>query len=211
MPLNYANTFDPVLRDVRAGILELCEMKAGDRVIDVCCGTGDQAFYYAQKGAMVVGIDRNRKSLEISQSRMRTGLNNVFFCQASATELPFPDGYFDFASITLGLHEMNRSQRALTVSEMKRVVKKTGTLILVDFKVPLPGNWIGYFIRSIEFVVGTQNFRCFRDYIARGGLDSILRENRLNSEAETLLKRNCIKIVKSRNVQLSKDGLFSLN
>jgi ubiquinone/menaquinone biosynthesis C-methylase UbiE len=198
---NYANVFDPILQDVRVGVLELCEIKAGDRVIDVCCGTGDQVFYYAKKGANAAGIDRNLNNLGMyGKNRNGPGINNVAFYQANATGLPFQDGYFDCASICLALHEMERSQRTMTVSEMKRVVKKTGVLIFADFKVPLPRNWIGYFIRAIEFVVGPQNFRCFRDYLDQGGLDRILVENNLNPIEKTLLKRNCIHIVKSRNV-----------
>ena len=198
---NYANLIDPILKDVRVCVSELSEIKPGEKIIDVCCGTGDQAFYYAAKGAIATGIDRNFSIPGICEkNREKPGFNSVNFIKASATELPFGDGYFDCASISLGLHEMVRNQRQSVVSEVKRVVKNAGILIFADFKVPLPKNQIGYLIRAIEFAVGVNNFRSFRDYLDQGGLEQILKENFLYSQSETILKLNCFQIVKSINL-----------
>ena len=200
IPFNYSTLVDPVLKDVRIHVAGLAGMKAGDRVLDVCCGTGEQVFLYMQKGAIATGVDQNPSIIELAEkNRQRQGFNDGTFRLASATELPFPDGYFDCASISLGLHEIERGERYRAVSEMKRVVKKEGVLMFIAFQVPLPKNSVSYLIRAVEFLAGRDNYRCFRDYLAQGGLDQILKETQLTPQKETLLKLGNLHIMKSSN------------
>jgi ubiquinone/menaquinone biosynthesis C-methylase UbiE len=198
--LNYSTLFDPIFKDVRICVAELSGVKAGDRVLDVCCGTGDQVFHYEQKGAIATGIDQNPNMIELAErNKKRQGFKHSTFRIASATELPFPDGYFDGASISLALHEMERDERNRAVSEMKRVVKKKGTLIFIDFQVPLPKNSIAYLIKTVEFIAGRDNRSCFRDYLAQGGLKQILKENQLTPQEEALLKDGNLQVIKASN------------
>jgi ubiquinone/menaquinone biosynthesis C-methylase UbiE len=193
---NYSTIVDPILKDVRICVVELSGIKAGDWVLDVACGSGDQVFHYAQKGAIATGVDENPNMIELAERNKKRRAFNSTFRIAGATELPFPDGYFDCASISLALHEMQRDERNKAVSEMKRVVKKKGVLIFIDFQVPLPKNSIGYLIRVIEFIAGRDNHRCFRDYLAQGGLKGILGEAWLTVQEEALLKSGNIQIIK---------------
>ena len=197
---NYSTLVDPILRDVRICVAGLSGIKAGDRVLDVCCGTGEQAFHYEQKGAIATGVDQDPSMIELAErNRKRRGFNHSTFRLASATELPFPDGYFDGASISLGLHEMERDERNRAVSEMKRVVKKKGGLMFIDFQVPLPKNTFACLIRAVEFLAGRDNRTCFRDYLAQGGLNGLLKEARLAPQKEALLMRGNLQVIKSSN------------
>jgi len=197
---NYSTLFDPILKDVRICVAGLAVVKAGDRVLDVCCGTGDQVFYYTQKGAIATGVDQNPDMIELAEkNRKRRGFKHSTFRVASATELPFPDGYFDGASISLGLHEMERDERNRAVSEMKRVVKKKGVLMFIDFQVPLPKNSIAYLIRAVEFLAGRDNHKRFTDYLAQGGLDQILKETELTPQKQALLKLGNLQVIKASN------------
>jgi ubiquinone/menaquinone biosynthesis C-methylase UbiE len=194
---NYSTIVDPIFKDVRICVTELSGIKAGDRVLDVGCGTGDQVFHYEQKGAIATGVDQNPNMIELAErNRKRQGFKHSTFRIASATELPFPDGYFDGASISLALHEMERDERNRAVSEMKRVVKNKGTLIFIDFQVPLPKNSIAYLIRTVEFIAGSENRKCFTDYLAQGGLNGLLKEARLTPQEEALLKRGNLQVIK---------------
>jgi ubiquinone/menaquinone biosynthesis C-methylase UbiE len=196
---NYSTIVDPILKDIRTCVTELSGTKAGDWVLDVCCGTGDQVFHYEQKGAIATGVDQNPNMIELAErNRKRRGFNSTFRV-AGATELPFPDGCFDCASISLALHEMDRDERNKAVSEMKRVVKKKRTLIFIDFQVPLPKNSVGYFIRAVEFIAGRENRQCFRDYLAQGGLKQLLKEARLTPQEEALLKCGNLQVIKASN------------
>ena len=198
--INYSTVVDPIFKDVRICVAGLSGIKSGDRVLDVCCGTGDQVFHYEQKGAIATGIDQNPNMIELAErNRKRKGFKHSTFRIAGAAELPFPDGYFDGASISLGLHEMERDERNRAFSEMKRVVKKKGTLIFIDFQVPLPKNSIAYLIRAVEFIAGRDNHKCFRDYLAQGGLRQILKEAQLTPQEQALLKRGNLQVIKAIN------------
>lgn len=191
---------DPFLGDLRNSVVELARINAGDRVLDVCCGTGDQVFHYLRKGAVATGVDRDPRMIELAEKdQERQGFDNVNFRLGSAAKLPFRDGYFDCASISLGLHEMNRDERSRVVSEMKRVVKKSGNLIFVDFNVPSPNNSIACLINAVEFLAGKDNYRRFRDYMAQGGLNQLLKENQLTVQKEALYKSGNVQIIKASN------------
>ena len=197
--LNYSTVIDPLLRNIRICTPEFSGMKAGDRVLDVCCGTGDQAFHYAKRGIVASGIDLSPGMIKLAEkNKGKQGLRDVSFQIADAVNLPFRDSFFDYASISLALHENERTARDKIISEMKRVVKKEGALIFVDFQVPLPKNLYTYLAKAIEFIAGKKHHRCFRDYIEQGGLDEILKKNQL-PEAKRDYPNSIITIIKTGN------------
>jgi len=83
---------------------------------------------------------------------------------------------------------------------MKRVLKKDGALIFIDFSVPLPKNKFIYLIKAIEFIAGRNHHRHFKDYIEQGGLDVILKKNKLTEEKRDYLNDGLIIIIKTENL-----------
>jgi ubiquinone/menaquinone biosynthesis C-methylase UbiE len=197
---NYETLVDPLLRDLRKFTPEFSHMKAGDKVIDVCCGTGAQVLEYGRHGIIATGIDSSRDMLKIAtRNRMRQKAVNVSFQLADATNLPFPDGYFDYATVSFGLHDKEKPIRYQIISEMKRTVKQDGALILIDYQVPLPRNAWAVFARVIEFLAGGSHYRGFKDYLANGGLDDILKNHALREEYRAYLKSGLIAATKVVN------------
>jgi len=197
---NYETLVDPLLRDLRKFTPEFSGMKAGDKVIDVCCGTGAQILEYGRHGIIATGIDSSQGMLKIAtRNRMRQKAVNVSFQLADATNLPFPDGYFDYATVSFGLHDKEKPIRYQIISEMKRIVKQDGALILIDYQVPLPRNAWAVFARVIEFLAGGSHYRGFKDYLANGGLEDILKNHALREEYRTYLKSGLIAATKVVN------------
>jgi len=197
---NYETLVDPLLRDLRKFTPEFSGMKAGDKVIDVCCGTGAQVLEYGRRGIVATGIDISPSMLKIATRNIRRQKAvNVSFQLANATSLPFPDGYFDYASISLGLHDKEKPIRYQIISEMKRVVKQDGALILIDFQVPLPRNVWAVSARAIEFLAGGSHYQGFKDYLANGGLEDILKNHGLREECRTYLKNGLLVATKAVN------------
>ena len=198
--LFYSVTIDRALAGIRTRVPDFCGMKAGDRVLDVCCGTGAQAFCFARRGIISWGIDLNSGMIEFAERRRRKlGLSSASFQRASATHLPFRDACFDHASISMGLHEKKGTSGDRIVSEMRRVVKKDGTLAIVDYRVPYPMDRYGRVIRLLEQMAGRDHYRCFREFISNGGLSSLLSRHGLEEDKREDVGRMPICILKVRN------------
>lgn len=197
--LSYENFIDPILRNIRQLVPGFSGMKAGDRVLDVCCGTGAQVFEYARRGILATGIDKEKSMLRVAlENKDKLNSENASFCLADATALPFDDNTFDYVSVSFGLHEKERDVRDKVVSEMKRAVRREGHLIFIDYRVPLPKNIWALSARAIEFIAGGSHYRGFKDYINNGGLETILAKNSLVKEKETCVKSGIALIVKAR-------------
>jgi ubiquinone/menaquinone biosynthesis C-methylase UbiE len=165
----YSLVIDRALSPLRRTIPEFAGMKPGDRVIDVCCGTGDQATYYAKLGIEAYGIDFDSKMIAVAEGkRKRFCGRNLHFQEADATALPFKDEFFDYATISLALHEKPLEVQQKVISEMRRVVKKGGWLILTDFPVPAKR-----FYRFLESLVGGEHYANFKEYQSSGGLEHL--------------------------------------
>lgn len=197
---NYETLVDPLLRDIRKCTPEFSGMKVGDKVLDVCCGTGAQVLEYGRRGIIATGIDISPNMLNIAmRNRMKQKAVNVSFQLADATNLPFLDGYFDYASISLGLHDKGKPIRYQIISEMKRVVKQDGALILIDFQAPLPRSVWAVFARAIEFFAGGSHYQSFKDYLRNGGLEDILKSHGLREYCRTYLRSGLIVVTKVAN------------
>ena len=116
------------------------------------------------------------------RNRKKQGLGSVSFQTANALNLPFEDNIFDYASISASLHEKEREDRDKIISEMKRVVKKEGTLVFIDYKGPLPRIPYSYLSTALEYIAGRDHWRCFKDFTEQGGLDGLLQKNHLQGE-----------------------------
>ena len=200
LSLNYSTVADPLLQDIRILIPKFTGMKEGTRGLDVCCGTGDQVFYYSKQGITATGIDSSLVMIDIAKRKKeRLGINNIFFHVGDARKLPFEDNYFDFASMTLGMHEIIAQERNKAISEMKRVVKPEGFLVFVDFRVPLPRNIITFLIRGIEHLAAKDRYENFQSYIDEGGLLVLLKRSGLIPQKTAHLKLGTLLIIKAQN------------
>lgn len=145
------------------------------KILDVATGTGAQAFELAKLGHDVVGIDLSPEMLAQANKKLTLSLS-LRFLRADGTRLPFKDNTFDASSISLGLHDMPYEIDVLVLQEMKRVTKKNGMILIVDYMEPkkhLVAKLTYPLIRLYE----TTNYTPF---IARG-LDKILESVQLRS------------------------------
>ena len=73
--LSYENLIDPIIKNVRQLTPEFSGMQAGDRVLDVCCGTGAQVIEYGKHNILATGIDKEQSMLNVA---LKTGKNHFF-------------------------------------------------------------------------------------------------------------------------------------
>ncbi|KAK9675645.1 hypothetical protein RND81_11G021200 [Saponaria officinalis] len=112
--------------------------KQGDRVLDICCGSGDLTFYVSEKvgaNGQVIGLDFSGELLSIALSRQQQKLNpcykNIEWLEGNALDLPFPEASFDAVTIGYGLRNVLDRERAL--KEIFRVLKPGCKASILDF------------------------------------------------------------------------------
>jgi demethylmenaquinone methyltransferase/2-methoxy-6-polyprenyl-1,4-benzoquinol methylase len=173
---------EPLMRSLKGQAPSLAGMKAGDRALDICCGTGALVLHLAKMNLFACGIDMDPRVIQVAEKkRVKLGLETASFQVANALNLPFEDNFFDYASVSMTIHENPRTDRDVIISEMKRVVKKEGTLVFIDYKVPMPKIPSSYTSRIVELVAGKEHNECFKDYLQQGGLGELLRKNNLRA------------------------------
>ena len=202
MFINYGTLIDPLLRDLRRFAVEFSGLKAGDTVIDVCCGTGAQVLEFARHGIIATGVDKSRGLIKIaSRNKIKQKTSNAFFRLADASRLLFPDDYFDCGTVTFGLHDKEKPIRYQIVSELVRTVRQGGNLILMDFQVPLPKTKWAMIARVLELFVGGSHYRGFKEYVETGGLETILKDYGLKEVSRAYPLSGLLTAVKVMNVK----------
>ena len=93
----------------RLALVRSVSKKSRLRVLDFCCGTGNGALAVAELSGEVVGIDLSPHMLSNADKKMRKrGIRNVTFREMDAARMEFDDESFDLATVSFGLHEMER-------------------------------------------------------------------------------------------------------
>ncbi len=111
------------------------------RVLDVGCGTGENAIYIASKGSEVVGIDFTQRAIEIAQVKSFERNTDVEFLVGDVLELDyhFREAEFD-AVLDSGLfHTLPDEERPLYVEQVARVLKPGASFFMLCFSVKQPG------------------------------------------------------------------------
>ena len=133
-----APVYDPMNRLMTAGLdrrwrreTAAAVVRPGDRVLDVCCGTGDLAVAAARAGGgRVTGLDFSERMLE----RARRKAPELAWVQGDALAMPFDDGSFDSVTIGFGLRNLEDEGRGL--AELRRVLVPGGRVGVLEITRP---------------------------------------------------------------------------
>jgi demethylmenaquinone methyltransferase/2-methoxy-6-polyprenyl-1,4-benzoquinol methylase len=112
---------------------DLAGVGPGDRVLDVATGTGDLAIELARRvapGGAVVGTDFSEEMLQHARGKAP----GITFQWGNALELPYADGEFAAATVGFGARNFNDLEQGL--SEMARVVRPGGRVVILEITTP---------------------------------------------------------------------------
>jgi ubiquinone/menaquinone biosynthesis C-methylase UbiE len=123
----FAERWGPITSQAIDYLLETARVGQGSRVLDVGTGAGDAAGRAVERGAEATGIDVAGAMVEIAARRHPVAT----FVQASASELPFPDGSFDAVVGNNVIQHVGDPQRA--AREMERVLVSGGRVALSNW------------------------------------------------------------------------------
>jgi demethylmenaquinone methyltransferase/2-methoxy-6-polyprenyl-1,4-benzoquinol methylase len=128
----------------RARAADLAQLAPGARALDVACGTGDLALELAGRvgpGGEIVACDFSEQMLELARAKVATrdarggAVHAPIRVEwANALELPYADDEFAAATVGFGVRNFSDLERGL--SELARVVRPGGKVVVLEMTPP---------------------------------------------------------------------------
>ena len=142
---NISRRYDFLNHFLSLGIDKLWRIKAvkefrsiqPKRLLDIATGTGDFALELLKlKPEQVVGMDISDGMLEVGRQKMRKRKVDdvISMLNGDSENLPFEDGYFDGVTVGFGVRNFENLEKGL--SEMLRVTRKGGKIVILEFSKP---------------------------------------------------------------------------
>ncbi|WP_027723765.1 demethylmenaquinone methyltransferase [Tuberibacillus calidus] len=149
---------------------QLMDVETGQKVLDVCCGTGDWTIALSEAvgpTGQAVGLDFSENMLSVARHKLeQKGLKNWKLDHADAMHMPYEDGTFDRVSIGFGLRNVPDYLQVL--KEIYRVLKPGGTLTCLETSQPsIPGysQLFFFYFRFIMPVLGKMFAGSYKEYV----------------------------------------------
>jgi ubiquinone/menaquinone biosynthesis C-methylase UbiE len=145
-----------LVRDVvyKRQLIEQAKIQAGQRVLDLGCGTGTLAIMVkqAQPDAEVIGLDADPEMLKVARAKADREGVTVKFDEGMTFALPYPDASLDRVLSSIMIHHLKTPDKELTAGEIHRVLKPGGQLHIVDFGKPhtFYGKLLGPLLHGFE-------------------------------------------------------------
>jgi ubiquinone/menaquinone biosynthesis C-methylase UbiE len=133
----------------RERIINYADLKAGERVLEVGCGTGTLSLLAKRRvdDGEVIGLDLSPKMVKQAEKKSKKYNLDIKFIEGSIDTLLFPDNYFDVVLSSWMFHHLPIRIKREGLKEIHRVLKKGGRFLFFDFSKP--NNVIGYMITPL--------------------------------------------------------------
>jgi ubiquinone/menaquinone biosynthesis C-methylase UbiE len=129
---------------LRETTVSLAQVKPGDCILEVGCGTGTLTLAAKQQAGpsgKVFGIDVIPGMIELSQRKAAQAHEDVTFQLGSIDDIPFPENLFDVVLCSFMIFHMSDTTRRKGMAEIHRVLKPMGRLLILDIDaIPQPAS-----------------------------------------------------------------------
>jgi ubiquinone/menaquinone biosynthesis C-methylase UbiE len=124
---------------LRQKTVDLAQLQEGEKVLDVGCGTGAVTIPAKKKvgsNGTAVGIDPDPAMIAVARRKMNRGNLEIDFRVGVIEALSFPDATFDAVTSSLMMHHLPDHLRSKGLSEIFRVLKPGGRLLIAEMRRP---------------------------------------------------------------------------
>jgi demethylmenaquinone methyltransferase/2-methoxy-6-polyprenyl-1,4-benzoquinol methylase len=121
----------------RRKLVSSSKLSSGEKVLDVCTGTGKLAFLLSKKvrpEGSVVGADFCEEMLVVARKNFSSKAPNISFVISDAKNLIFDDNSFDVVTVSFGIRNVPDTSQALR--EARRVLKPGGRFYCLELTSP---------------------------------------------------------------------------
>jgi len=139
----YNDTFGTVTRQTVEPTLDAANVRAGAKLLDICCGPGMLSAAAVKRGASAVGLD-----FPGVVALARKLVPDAEFQSGDATELPFADKSFDAIVCGYGIMHVPDAEQAMR--EMLRVLRPGGRVALTVWDNETPTNGLGLVYAAVK-------------------------------------------------------------
>ena len=132
-------------RPARMHGLHMLDVRSGERVFEIGCGTGEALSVLASRAGDaggVFGLDLSGGMLRRAESKLRRDASNVLLIQAEALHLPFANGKFDALFLSFTLELFPAAEMPTLLAECRRVLRPGGRLGIVSLLQMDRPNWM---------------------------------------------------------------------
>ena len=171
----YDRIFEPMNIGLREIGMKMYPVKSGMNILDIGCGTGAHLKLYQKEECNIFGIDLSPAMLKVARNKLG---NEAELKLCDATRSEFEDNKFDLILSSTVLHEMHQQVRIDVLKEAKRILKKDGRILLIDFHPGPIRKFKGVYTKIIitisEILAGRDHYKNYRHFIKNGGLTSLI-------------------------------------
>ncbi len=121
----------------RKNVIKILKQKPAPMILDVATGTGDLAIEACNTEPVAVyGVDISTEMLKIASEKVKKKRLHmtVHLKEGDSEDLPFDNNFFDAVLVAFGVRNFEHLQKGL--SEMQRVLRPGGRLIVLEFSKP---------------------------------------------------------------------------
>jgi SAM-dependent methyltransferase len=122
-------------RDLHRVLVEQADLRAGQRVLEIGCGTGNLTILAKQLHPQVemAGLDPDPKALARARRKAERAGVELQWNLGFADQLPYEDGALDRVLSSLMLHHLSTDAKRAALREVARVLRPGGSLHVLDF------------------------------------------------------------------------------
>ncbi|HDM75092.1 MAG TPA: methyltransferase domain-containing protein [Deltaproteobacteria bacterium] len=137
--------------NIREFLANITPISRGDRVLDICTGTGTLLLYLSRKVSdrgLVIGADFSRGMLEVAKQKVQFS-DNAFLVESDVAFLPFKSASFDAVTCSHAFYELKGDVQDQVLKDIVRILKPGKPFLMMEHD--LPENKFVRFLLYIRF------------------------------------------------------------